>query len=398
MLSTRRSLIAAIAGAFGYLLSTTLTRAVREFRHDKKPSLNPTFPRRTVPLGVSFGVPLVRPRRAISGVDFQPELRRAFQFSLPGWRAIKLADVLHALRLWTDWFPRPDRFGVSQGGASWYTLQDYEDLLLRQSGPVAEQTGFRGYFCRTPFGIGVRQELALRGSVYGCAIHRDDLLAACAIRGLDLRTPIGQLGQPTSGYLRDLLLESLASFDKDTEIEWTAIAYTEYLTPISTWHNSRGEQFCFDDLAQCLVRRSRQSAACLGLHVPYALCCILNANRCFEIIRSATQSAIEAFLRDLSTKLEARQSNDGVWPGSLLADSRSENAPSADEVLTINGHHLEWLSIAPYELRPCPESIVTAIRACDRILTRLSFTDSPRVYCPITHYARGLGLLCREGE
>jgi hypothetical protein len=140
---------------------------------------------------------------------------------------------------------------------------------------------------------------------------------------------------------------------KQTELEWTTIAYLEYISPISrTWSNKFGESFSFDDLAAQLCERDLARLSCGGLHGVTALSAILKADRSRHILSRDMRLAVEDRLRTLVRLALEKQLKDGSWaPGwTMNADAPPDvvaryvqNHMNVTANVLCTGHTYDWL-------------------------------------------------------
>jgi hypothetical protein len=107
--------------------------------------------------------------------------------------------------------------------------------------------------------------------------------------------------------------------------------------------------------------------------------------------------AIRAAMADASACLERSQQPDGAWSLDwALTGGQSRNESLINEAIgrvRVTGHHLEWIAVAPVELRPSAKAVRQAIQF---LLTTLS-SQSPEYYydnyAPVSHAVRALVLL-----
>jgi hypothetical protein len=147
-----------------------------------------------------------------------------------------------------------------------------------------------------------------------------------------------------------------------------------------------------------MMDRSLSEGNCWGTHRLYALSVILQADRETRFLPDSVRERIHKHLAKTSARLAANQEQNGAWrPDWENAQSDNTNVvrtiPRVDQMISVTAHHLEWLAVAPREVRPSASSLEAAmeflLRACE---SRNSF-DIDRRYCPFSHAARGLLLL-----
>ncbi len=227
--------------------------------------------------------------------------------------------------------------------------------------------------------------------------HRDQCLATFAEIGLPLSTPLS-IGKQEF-QLQDVLQDSVANFHlEQLELEWSTLAYVEYLAPVTrVWTNRYGESFSFDDLATELLNGRWWGQSCGGLHCLMALSSLYQANSEHHILTTKIQSKTDAKLRELVALSARQQQHDGSWhpgwttpqvdtSGKLVAllPYRNQMITSVEYVLA-TGHANEWLYSLPQEF-DVPEEVVA--KATDWLLQALEkSTPSDRWnnFCPWSH-------------
>jgi hypothetical protein len=83
-------------------------------------------------------------------------------------------------------------------------------------------------------------------------------------------TPV-RLTDESHYTLEAVVRDSLANFDINQEMEFTAAAYSRWLPPTKAWVDRHGERHTFDDIVDALLRQPANRTACSGTHTPYAL-------------------------------------------------------------------------------------------------------------------------------
>jgi hypothetical protein len=248
----------------------------------------------------------------------------------------------------------------------------------------------------------------LLDSVYGVAVsvsasqedapHVDKLLAVLGEIGIPRSTSVRT--QTSDKSVADVLADSVARFQLgQSELEWTAVAYSSYLPPSRSWVNRFGERFTFDDLADALLQRPEGEGPCYGTHVLYALNYLIRIDEACAVLEPVTVARIRQRLQQASMNLENAQYSTGAWsedwhvPRGEARSSLPEPPLAAKNIVRASGHHLEWIALAPYDVRPSQACVA---RASSYLLRRgLSFAPSEigESYGPLTHAARALCLL-----
>jgi hypothetical protein len=317
-------------------------------------------------------------------------LKFVVSVSLPTWPAMKTTSALHALRYWGQLEPANRNFR-SPFGTRFYFGADLIRLFLNQDWASKTVPAWRPVLHWSDHGIAAQTAPSDDNRFVGVLRHQDDMLAACALAGVALSAPV-TVNEKT-GSLRDVLDCSIATFDFDDELEWSVIAYAHYLPPTRRWTNRFGETYSFDDCLRELLNRPLDQAACLGSHIPYAVCNALRINDQIPILDDQTTVACRAYLKEVGHELERRQMPDGYWPREWWqSDISAATYQNAFALITVTGHHLEWICLAPRDLRPSTKSIVDCVSATNRIVLKMSRHDLNEMYPPLSHLARAMCL------
>lgn len=331
----------------------------------------------------------------LSGVVSDDKVRGLLVRLVPCWHAFKLSYALHAFRLWgsaaefpDDLFSMPYRSRVFSGGSLQSLFFDYEEFhrILPLELPL---------FTITPNGIAPRIDSRVHGSHAGGFAHADDFLCACSELGLDCDTPIRFMGGVSS--LAALVQSSLLRFSLAQELEWSAEGLARYIAPINSWVNAAGESISFDAIALAMLGKPIGTGACCGTHIPYSLMSLLRIDAQCPILRRETSSAITEYFHALAHRLEQVQKVGGVWPfdwGEVTAEITERDRLASDLVAT--SHHLEWIAIAPSNLRPSSSSIAKAIVGVLGEVSGMTVFEISGSYPWLSHLARALCLMKRE--
>lgn len=156
-------------------------------------------------------------------------------------------------------------------------------------------------------------------------------------------------------------------------------------------------QHSFDDLVDKLLSEPYGNGACGGCHKPYALVNILRADEQYPILSAQARSEALDWLRRLSQLLERSERSQGGWDLSWPGTESSDRI-WGDEVfdrITVVGHHLEWIALAPLSVRPMDEVVQRAVSA---LVTDIKTVPnrgrrSYKSQLPCSHAARALCLL-----
>jgi hypothetical protein len=216
--------------------------------------------------------------------------------------------------------------------------------------------------------------------------HRDQCLSAFGELGIPLSFPLTVDGQPYE--LRDVLRDSIANFYlSQRELNWTALAYILYLPPEKTWVNRYGERFSFDDLAEELLRRPLDQAACAGTHLTITLTMLERADELTPILTEPIRARLhERLRRDVEAAVRNQQA-DGHWslawhvgPGQPNAD---EGSPAAR--LLASSHVMEWMMYLPASHRVPVETGMRGALWLYKQLREAAARDKEVYFCPYSH-------------
>ncbi len=223
-------------------------------------------------------------------------------------------------------------------------------------------------------------------------VHRDQCLAILASIGLPLDTPLVMDEQPNA-TLRRVLDDSIANFHLDqTEIAWTAAAYSAYLPPTARWKNKFDKEYSFDDLVVQLINTPFDGQACAGVHLIMSLSNILRINA--ELHPILSLNVRDQGLKRVQQLLEIvtrRQSEDGGWEPTWYKSL--ESVPSQTQTtgpsnpyprLLATSHLADWLSMLSSD---CVVEQEVLDRACYFLSTELDRINQsePDRFCPISH-------------
>jgi hypothetical protein len=322
---------------------------------------------------------------------------------IPRWEVFKISRAVHALRLWGPGAEFDTRKHPSPYPAHTFTGKELRDLLLDHEEYLRFVPAGEPLLLDTKYGVATRT-YPISDRFEGQLGHVDQILCVCGELGLPTDTTIRT---PTrTATVAELISESQARFDLGQELEWTAPAYAFYLTPQRAWTNRFGESFCFDDAAVRLLEQTRGAGPCYGTHVPYALICLYRVDAQTPILEPATRRRIVEYFREISAALVESQRPKGYWPkewtpGVPAAPFESIEAMPAWRseslhLLITTSHHLEWIALAPPELRPPRDSVSRAVAFMLDHLQRLAIQRKQHNYLPLSHAARGLCLMINK--
>ncbi|MGO9471242.1 MAG: hypothetical protein ACLQIB_47485 [Isosphaeraceae bacterium] len=312
---------------------------------------------------------------------------------LPTWDKFRIDKSIHALRLWGhravfDINKYPSPFGTRV-----FTGRELLTLFLDDAFFRAVTRG-RAEPLSVLTNDGVRLDYSPSVSFVGGLGHIDKLLRVCGELGITAETGVRtRNGESNVGQI---LQYAVSHFDLGQELEWSLEALARYLVPLPGWTNRFGETFTFDKVTQYMCDRRMGEGACFGTHLPYTLCVVLGLDRRENFLSRSIARRAEEHLRSISGCLETHQTEDGTWPhrwAAGTAASRSNKDDSHFAALTLVGHHLEWIAIAPPECRPSERCVRKAIAFALDVAERLPTAEINNNYHLFTHIGRALCLL-----
>lgn len=343
----------------------------------------PKLAAREFPLQV-HGVP------GLSDCVHDYELAECLCASLPYWNPPTVPSLLHELQLWgrEAVFDR-DVVGIPRSGSSMVVT------LLNDVACKAQTSSDGGhYLIDSPFGIHVVQVGTADAKGYRGEGHDGQLLKVLGEVGVPLSTLVTtETGR--QGTIGDLLQDSIKRFFlESSDLEFMGIVLSLWLPPTKSWTDRFDQTHTFDDLIEALIARPLGDGSCGGCHVPYAVAVILQVDSNIPILSATSRSRAMTWLNALSEIIDQSQLSQGGWDRKWIGKGRVKTV-FGDELLeriTITGHHLEWIAIAPEQVRPSKVTTEHAIRSL-AVMTRSLPAVSVRSFkslLPCSHSARAL--------
>ncbi len=229
------------------------------------------------------------------------------------------------------------------------------------------------------------------------ASHVDHTLASLAEVGTPLDFPIETpVGEST---VRSLLTGSLRSFSlNQTEYEWSALAYALYFQPAKSWVSSEGQEITFDRLAARIMRQRLSQGVCYGNHRLHALVVLLRVDEEHSILSPESRSKIVRHLHSATGALVGSQHPSGYWDANWASgEPPSEEDPPGkldplSSRLLATGHALEWLALAPEQVHPPREVLVSAGGWLSRTIIDMDDEKIRENYTYLSHAGSALAL------
>lgn len=229
--------------------------------------------------------------------------------------------------------------------------------------------------------------------------HPGQALSALGESGVPVAASAVSSGDPIR--VQDLVTECASSFSFSEEIEWRSVALALYRPHIHEWTTHRGSVVSFDLITEELLRRTRRRGSeddpCWGTHTLYVLAVFLSVDARVPIWNDRSlRHTVEATLAGVAERLTRSQLLDGSWDQHWELPELARVGTSMrdrDRVL-ITGHHLEWISLMPDELRP-PDR--TLLAATGFVLRSFALVEGPEIMRDLCAYSHGLRAILLSG-
>lgn len=313
--------------------------------------------------------------------------------AMPMWHPPTVPSLLHELLLWGKDSHFSEEFVGQERSGDLMLRTLLSDALCKQNTVPGESD----YLIDSQFGIFVARNGTADAAGYRGEGHYGQLLKILAESGVPASAPVATASGRV-GTVKDLLQDAIMRYSPVFEQEFIAIALALYLPPAaSTWTDQYDNEYHFDDLARALLRIPHGRGSCGGCHVPYAVAVLLRVNDTYPILSPETREEMHRWLAALSAILEESQCSAGGWDLHWPLTSKipaPQDDPCLDRI-TMTGHHLEWIALAPETARPRLDTIKHAVIALLRDIRALPELGGPRLFktlLPCSHAARALCL------
>ena len=252
------------------------------------------------------------------------------------------------------------------------------------------------YLIDSPYGIRVVELASPDAEANRGEAHFGQLLKVLGEANVASNTQV-RTSSGRSGQVSEIFQDAVLRFSFSKELEFITCAMVYWLPEgQTTWTNEFGNSFSYDTLMIKLLDTKIGKGACGGCHLPYAVSVLLSLDSKQDVLTGNTREAARDWLKELSKRLEVRQATGGGWDKSwaggeaihVWGDTRLDH-------ITITGHHLEWIAIAPPDCIPNKEIVRSAVRALAHetaILVEIP-KRSFKTGLPSCHAARALVLL-----
>lgn len=353
------------------------------------PKVSSQGPPRPVPDNVPvIIVPQYNDPNVVSDIQLQRVLHK-LRPALRG-RTPNINHVDHALRLWgvKATFEDPDCFsGVELRGL----LTDHRHFQEHWGSATQPFIQSNTHTARPYVEFRTRSGSA-------SSSHVDHTLASLA----EVATPLDYPLNTPSGELPLKAAFDLA-FDRfqlnQGECEWSVLAFLHYLPHVKSWETSEGQLVTWDMISARLMRRKFAQGSCYGNHRLHTLACLLRIDEDKQVLSSQSRKDIVAHLRDATARLVESQRADGFWtrewPGNEWDGNSNATSFLTDETserILATGHALEWWALAPENVLPPRDCVVSAAQWLVATIDEMSDSEISRSYTFLTHAGRALAL------
>lgn len=331
--------------------------------------------------------PIVRPLYDDANVISDADLDKVLWKLRPQLRSPqeKINHIDHALRMWSPSASFSDPNCISG-------LEMLELMLDNRKFRTSYTDQFKPLMYAGEYGVKVRvQEGA------GSSSHVDHTIAGLSEIGVPLDYPVvTETGETTVAAILEASLKNFRI--NQFEYEWSILAFAHYLQPTGGWHSREGEWITFDRMAERIMRQRLVEGVCRGNHRLHSLTMLLRIDENQPLLSTEMRSQIIAHLQNVTERLIQTQQEDGhwdpEWPGDEWDGPQNvEGLPlgiKADRIL-VTGHTLEWWALAPEELQPPREVVVTAAQWLTQTIDELSPGEVKSYYTFLTHAGRAFG-------
>ncbi|MDR1383405.1 MAG: hypothetical protein LBJ67_06115 [Planctomycetaceae bacterium] len=300
--------------------------------------------------------------------------------SLPLWHPPSVPSLVHELKLWGKdcMFTKEQVGGESRTGKMMLETLLNDQLCAERTVKLGNGNGGT-YLMDSPFGIHPIQSGSYDAIEYRGEPHYGKLTMLMALSDVPIFTPV-TTSSGRVGTLADILQDTIMNFHWGQEQEFIGCALAFWLPPEKSWTNQFGETFTFDDLMEHLLEQPLGKGCCGGCHVPYTVVTILRIDKEHSTILSEKiRRRAEQWIKNVAKILETNQLPDGTWErdwgktgqnGFLYGDKTLD-------IITLLGHHLEWIAIANEEWRPSRDCVKRAVVAVSEQIEQLPELQIP---------------------
>jgi hypothetical protein len=253
----------------------------------------------------------------------------------------------------------------------------------------------------SPFGVMVRTTRDAGSGHEWTVSHPGAYLQLAAEVGLSADHQLRLFGG-RDARLADVVQDDARRFDSSVELEWTTYGLASYLDLAvgESWKTRTGELLDLSTLALHLCDKMAGQGTCCGTHVPYTLCALRAFNQDRQLVSREATRAIDTRIMALAARVAAMQQADGSWDrGWAEVAPYSAVTWGGEEIdkIDVTGHHLEWMTICPPELRPAEEVMERSVRYLARAIPHhglLAVQSDWHAFLPLSHAAKALATTC----
>jgi hypothetical protein len=333
----------------------------------------------------------ISPLRNMANVVSEDDLVVLLCAALPWWNPPSVPSVYHELKLWGPYAAfTKDMLGIERKG------ERLVEMLLSDKACRAYTVATGGhYLLDSPFGIrpvllGTDDAIETRGEA-----HYGQLLQVAGEAGLPSTTSV-TTASGRMGNLKEIYQDEIMRFSLHQELDFIACTLAYWHPPQKAWKNQFGNESNFDELVSKLLATPLGKGSCGGCHLPYAVVTILRVDELYPLLSANVRQQALTWLRHLCQLLEYRWSDRGGWDRTWSKNDEPSFVTGNDnlDLITITGHHLEWMALAPKEVQPSETTVKRAVAALRRDVESLPplTQQSFKTLLVVSHAARAVAL------
>ncbi|GAB4148725.1 MAG: hypothetical protein Tsb009_22720 [Planctomycetaceae bacterium] len=327
---------------------------------------------------------IVRPLYDRPEVISDDKLQKVLHHLRPRLRGPKprINHVDHALRFWGYQATFQDPECLS-GKEMRQLLTDHRDYSKKWGAKIPPLHVTSNYGLRTRVQEGL-----------STSSHVDHTVSTLAEIGTPSSFPIyTPTGETT---FRALLEHAIRNFSlNQLEYEWTATVFALYMPTNREWQTTEGQWISFDRLAERIMRQEYLQGVCYGNHRLFSLTILVRVDEIEKILSPDTRRKCLEHLQEATRRLVKNISKEGYWDQNWEGSEWSESwnvTPALSRRILATGHALEWWAMAPKEVLPPDETIVSAAKWLSDEILKMSDEQVKTNYTFLTHAGRALAL------
>lgn len=307
--------------------------------------------------------------------------------------------LCHLLRLWGQHACFADRNFVRTDVQGRWGQRMLEAMV--DDNAFGSVCGYRVNHILLPsqFGVQIRTAADLGHAGEWSAAHPGVYLQIMAELGIPTSQPLA-LPDGANATLADVVRDDARRVSLWMDLEWLVNGLSRYLG-VSRWQNRFSQWLSFDQLAERLAEKEFGQGPCVGCHLPYGLATVLSVHQQHPILSDAVCRRVRQRLTEYSDWLTERQGQDGSWQLVWSVEPSTASQHQDDTVLwgakemdvvSVTGHHLEWMTICEPSVRPADPVIERAVRFLTGAIPQLGplVRGDWHHYLPISHAVKSV--------